>query len=183
MQKTEKTSYKTLRTLALGIGAVSLLTLPLALEVRLKKATQTLTDAWQHLPIEPRHSTLLGISFRTPQVDALGLDAHTTLQTLLTYPFQLIRLGAYWNRMESEPGIFYTDELDWQIDAAEEAGKHMIVCVGPLKNFSYPEFFVPAHHLRQPFPEHTLIKPSVYPSLLSSATTFITRLVERYKHR
>src|SRR3989442_333683 len=183
MQKTEKTSRKTLRTIALGVGAASFLTLPVALEVRLKQATQPLTDAWQHMPIEPRRSTLLGISFRPPQVATLGLDARTTLQTLLTYPFQLIRLGAYWNRMEPEPGMFHTDELDWQVDAAERAGKRIILCVGPLKTFSYPEFFVPAHHLRRPFPEHTLIKPSAYPSLLAAATEFITRIVERYKHR
>lgn len=183
MQRTAKASRKTLRTIALGIGAASLLTVPLALEVRLKQATQPLTDAWQHLPIEPRRSTLLGISFRSPQVAVLGLDARTTLRTLLTYPFQLIRLGAYWNRMEPEPGIFYTDELDWQIDAAERAGMYIILCVGPLKTFSYPEFFVPAHHLRYPFREHTLVKPSAYPSLLMAATEFITRLVERYKHR
>src|SRR6266571_8943722 len=114
MKKTEKTLQKTLRSIALGVGAASFLTLPLALEVRLKQATQPLTDAWQHLPIEPRRSTLLGISFRLPQVAALGLDARTILQTLLTYPFQLIRLGAYWNHIEPEPGNFYTDELDWQ---------------------------------------------------------------------
>ena len=106
MEKSEKTSRKTLQTIALGIGAASLLTLPLALEVRLKQATQPLTDTWQHLPIEPRRSTLLGISFRSPQVAVLGLDAKTTLQTLLTYPFQIIRLGAEWNRMEPEPGTF-----------------------------------------------------------------------------
>ncbi len=104
MQRTEKTARKTVRTIALVAGAASLLTLPVALEVRLKQATQPLTDAWQHLPIEPRRSTLLGISFRSPQVDVLGLDARTTLQTLLAYPFQLIRLGAYWNRIEPEPG-------------------------------------------------------------------------------
>ena len=75
MQKTEKASRKTLRNIALGVGAVSFLTVPIALEVRLKQATQPLTDAWQHLPIEPRRSTLLGISFRSPQVAALGLDA------------------------------------------------------------------------------------------------------------
>src|SRR6059058_2117684 len=183
MQKTEKISRKTLRTIALAVGAASCLTLPLALEVRLKQATQPLTDVWQHLPIEPRRSTLLGISFRSPQVAVLGLDARATLQTLLTYPFQLMRLGAYWNRIEPEPGVFHIDELDWQIDAAERAGKHIVLCVGPLKTFSYPEFFVPTHHLSHPFPEHTLIKPSAYPSLLTAATAFITRLVERYKHR
>ena len=183
MRRTEKASRKVVRTLVLGVGAASLLTVPIALEFHLKQATQPLTNAWQHLPIEPRRSTLLGISFRSPQVAALGLDARTTMQTLLSYPFQLIRLGAYWNRMEPEPGVFNTDELDWQIDAAERAGKHIILCVGPLKTFSYPEFFVPAHHLRQPLQEHTLIRPSDYPSLLTAATDFITRLVERYKHR
>ncbi len=171
------------RTLAFGIGAASLLTIPLALEMRLQQATQPLTDMWQHLPIEPRRSTLLGISFRTPQLDVLGLDVQTTLQTLLTYPFDLIRLGAYWNRMEPEPGQFYTDELDRQIDAAEQAGKQIILCIGPLKTFSYPEFFVPAHHLRHPLQEHTRIKPAAYPFLFAAATEFITRLVERYKHR
>lgn len=175
MQKTSKASQRTLRSIALAV--------PLISEVRLKRATQPLTDAWRHLPIEPRHSALLGISFRTPQVVALGLDIRNTLQTLLAYPFQLVRLGAYWNRIEPEPGLFLTDELDWQIDAAEHAGKQIILCVGPLKTFSYPEFFTPAHHLKQPFPEHTLIKPDAYPSLLLAAIECIARLVERYKHR
>ena len=166
MKKTGEISWRTMRTIALGVGAASILTIPLLSEVRLKQATQPLTDAWQRLPIEPRGSTQLGISFRPPQIAALGLDMRTTLQTLLSYPFQLIRLGAYWNRMESEPNTFYTDELDWQVDAAERAGKQISLCVGPLKTFSYPEFFVPAHYLRQPFPEHTHIKPSAYPSLM-----------------
>ena len=179
----QKALRKTLRSIALGVGAASFLTMPIALEVRLKQAEQPLTDMWRHLPVEPRGSTLLGISFRPPQVAALGLDARSTLQTLLAYPFQLIRLGAYWNRMEPKPGTFNTDEFDWQIDAAERAGKQIIVCVGPLKTFSYPEFFVPAHHLKQPLKEHTRIKPSAYPSLLTAGTEFITRLVERYKHR
>jgi hypothetical protein len=183
MHKTEKASRKTLRTIALGVGAASFLTIPFSLEVRLKQATQPLTDAWQHLSIEPRRSTLLGMSFRSPQVATLGLDLRTTLSTLLTYPFQIIRLGAYWNRIELAPGKFHTDELDWQIDAAERAGKQIILCVGPLKNFSYPEFFVPAHYLRPPFQEHTLIKPFANPSLFAAAIAFITRLVERYKQR
>jgi hypothetical protein len=123
----------------------------------------------------------LGISFRPLQAAAFGLDIHATLAELLAYPFQLIRLGAYWNQIEPEAGAFHTDELDWQITAAEQAGKQIILCVGPLKTFGYPEFFVPLHHLRQPFPEHTLIKPAAYPALLEAAAAFITHLVERYK--
>jgi hypothetical protein len=183
MQNTEKASRSALRTIALGIGAAGLLALPLALEVRIKRAAQPMTDAWQHLPIEPRESTLLGLSFRPPQVELLGLDARATLHTLLAYPFHIIRLGAYWKRMEPELGAFLTDELDWQIDTAERTGKQIILCVGPVKTFSYPEFFVPAHYLRSPLPEHTRIKPSDYPALLAAATEFSTRIVERYQQR
>jgi hypothetical protein len=152
-------------------------------EIRLARATQPLTDVWRYVPIEPRGATLLGLSFRPLQVEALRLDARATLQTLLDYPFQLIRLGAYWNRMEPVPGTFLADELDWQIDAVERAGKHVVLCVGPLKTFGYPEFFAPAHHLPRPFPEHTRIEPAAYPSLLAAATEYIARVVERYRRR
>ncbi len=152
-------------------------------EFRLKRATQPLTDAWRRLPVEPRHATLLGISLRTPQIAALGLDMQTTLHTLLAYPFHLIRLGAYWNRIEPEPGAFHTGELDQQIDAAEQAGKQIILCVGPLKTFGYPEFFVPDHYLERPLREGTLIHSHDYPALIAAATAFLTRIVERYKGR
>jgi hypothetical protein len=153
------------------------------LEFQLKNPAQPLTDAWQHLPVTPRRSTQLGISFRPLQATAFGLDPRSTLQALLAYPFQLIRLGAYWNRIEPGPGIFNTGELDWQIDAAEQAGKQIILCLGPLKTFGYPEFFAPIHHLRHPFPEHSLVLPSAYVTLLGAATAFITRLVEHYERR
>jgi hypothetical protein len=152
-------------------------------EFRLKRPLQPLTGAWQRLPIAARGETLLGISFRPLQAAAFGLDPHATLRDLLAYPFELIRLGAYWNRIEPEPGVFETNELDWQVEAAERAGKQIILCLGPMKTFGYPEFFVPAHHLKRPFPEHTLIKPSMYPDLLMAAIAFITRLVERYAPR
>jgi hypothetical protein len=154
-----------------------------ALEFHLTHAVQPLTDMWRRLPIEPRRSTMLGISFRPLQADAFGLDGRGTLQALLAYPFQIIRLGAYWNRIEPEPGAFRAAELDWQIEAAEKAGKQIILCIGPLKTFGYPEFFAPAHQLKNSFPEHRLIKPSAYPSLLDAATEFLSRLVERYKQR
>lgn len=153
------------------------------LEFRFGQAEQPLTDTWQRLPVAPRGPTHLGISFRPLQALEFGLDARAALHELLDYPFQIIRLGAYWNRIEPEPGTFHTDDLDWQIEAAERAGKQIILCVGPLKTFGYPEFFVPPHHLKEPFPEHTLIKPSAYPTLLEAAIAFMNRLIERYKDR
>lgn len=153
------------------------------MEFRLKSTLQPLTDAWQHMPVAPRRATQLGISFRPLQAAAFGLEVRATLRELLDYPFQLIRLGAYWNQIEPEPGVFDPQQLDWQMDAAEKAGKQVILCVGPMKTFGYPEFFVPSHHLRRPFPEGKRVMPSAYPDLLEAATATITRLVERYRRR
>jgi len=175
---------KTMRRIAaLSAGAASVLALPVASEVRMKRAARPLTDRWQDVPVEPRGSTLLGISFRPLQAEALGLESRTTLQRLLGSPFQLVRLGAYWNRMEPEQGRFCPDELDWQVDAAEQAGKQIILCVGAVKTFGYPEFFVPAHHLQHPLREGDLVEPAGHRSLLTAGTEFITRIVERYRDR
>jgi len=152
-----------------------------SLEFKLQSSAQPLTAAWQNLPVAPRQGTLLGISFRPLQAAAFGLEARASLRALLAYPYPLIRLGAYWDQIEAAPGAFQTDALDWQIEAAAQAGKQIILCLGPLKTFGYPEFFVPAHQLRRPFPEHTLIQPSAYPALLEAATGVIQRLVARYQ--
>ena len=63
--------------------------------LRIARAARPLTDRWQQVPVEPRGQARLGISFRPLQAQALGLDPMATLATLLDYPFQLIRLGAY----------------------------------------------------------------------------------------
>jgi hypothetical protein len=151
--------------------------------IRVARAARPLTDRWQQVPVEPRGRAQIGISFRPLQAEALGLDPMATLVTLLSYPFQLIRLGAYWNRIERGPGRLDAGELDRQVDAAEEAGKQIIVCVGPVKTFGYPEFFVPGHHLPRPLREGTLVEPADHPSLLEAATAFATRIVERYRGR
>jgi hypothetical protein len=169
--------------IALGAGAAALVVLPIVSELRIRRPVRALTDRWQSLPVEPRDTTLLGISFRSPQLDVLGLDARATLEELLTYPFQLLRLAAYWNRIEPESGTFRPDELDWQVDAAERAGKQIIICVGPLKAFSYPEFFVPDHQLQGPLREGALVTPSTHGSLLAAGIGFVARVVNRYKDR
>lgn len=126
---------------------------------------------------------MLGISFRPRQADALGLDTRATLQALLRLPFPLIRLGAYWNRIEPERGAFDPHELDWQVEVSERSGKQIILCLGAVKTFGYPEFFVPPHYLRKPLREGTLVTPTTHAELLEAATSFIGRLMERYANR
>jgi len=162
-------------------AAVAGLVVPVVAQLRIKRAARPLTDRWRHLPVTPRGDTRLGISFRPRQAEALDLDPRSSLRTLLHYPFQVVRLAAYWNWIEPVPGRFDADELDSQIEAAEQAGKEIIVCVGPVKAFGYPEFFVPEHHLPTPLREGKLVDPARHRALLDAATAFATRIVERYR--
>jgi hypothetical protein len=152
-------------------------------ELRLRRAAQPLTGRWQRLPVQPRGAAQLGISFRPLQAAALGLDPDVALQALLDYPFEVIRLGAYWNRLEPPNGGFQPGELDRQLDAAERAGKQVIMGLGAVKNFGYPEFFVPGHHLGQPLREGSLVRPDERRPLLDGAIAFLHRVIERYRQR
>jgi len=42
---------------------------------------------------------------------------------------------------------------------------------------------VPSHHLRHPLREGALVRPAAHRALLTAATEFITRVVERYRDR
>jgi hypothetical protein len=153
------------------------------LGLRLAQPEQRMSDEWRQISVRPRSGALLGISFRPGQVEAFGLDAHATLSSLLAYPFEIVRLAAYWDRIETDAGELDTSELDWQFDAAERAGKMVILSVGAIKNFGYPEFYVPQRQLKEPLPEGSLIKPETNGALYSAARRFISQVVTRYRSR
>lgn len=145
------------------------------------RPVQPRSARWQSIPIQPRGQTLIGLSFRPPQVDALGLDLRESLRRLLEYPFQLLRLGAYWRRMEPAPNQFVADELDWQLEAAAASGKRVMLCVGAVKCFGYPEFFVPGWRLPRQIREGVVVHADDHAWLLEPALEFVTRIVERYR--
>ena len=153
------------------------------LGVRLAKPQRPMRDDWRRVAVRPRESALLGISFRPRQVEAFGLGGQATLDALLEYPFELLRLGAYWDRIETSAREFDTQELDWQLAAADRAGKMVILSVGPVKNFGYPEFYVPKHQLDRPLREGALVEPEGQASLLSAAKRFISHVVTKYRGR
>src|SRR5258708_1037913 len=153
------------------------------LGLTLARPERPMDDEWRRVAVRPRGSALLGISFPPRQVEAFRLQSPATLDSLLEYPFELLRLGAYWDRIESTAGAFDTQELDWQLAAAERAGKKVILSIGPLKNFGYPEYYVPRHQLERPLREGALIRPEDHASLLTAAKRFITRVVPKYRGR
>jgi hypothetical protein len=168
---------------ATAAAAAGLIALPLMLETRLARPGQLANDSWKQSPIHRRGRTLLGFSFRPRQVEAFGLDGPATLDALLAYSFDVVRVAAYWNHIEATAGQFDTRELDWQLDAIERAGKQVILSVGAVKNFGYPEFFVPEHQLHGRLEEGSLVGPSTHADLLAGATGFIHRIVDRYRDR
>jgi hypothetical protein len=155
--------------------------IPVLAELRVARPSQPLTNRWSQLPVESAGATLLGLSFRPLQAREFGLDPQRALAELLPYPFPLLRLAAYWDQVEQAPGKLDTTAVDWQLDAADRAGKKIILCVGAVKAFGYPEFFVPRHHLPVPLPEGQLIGPDGHRALLDAAVSFVSRIVERYR--
>src|SRR5439155_11051327 len=71
------------RAIGISLGVAGLLSVPLASEMRIMRAAQPMTDAWKLVEIEPRGATLLGLSYRPRQAEALGMDVQRTLQRLL----------------------------------------------------------------------------------------------------
>lgn len=165
------------------LRAASALAGSLIPEVRVSPTSRPLTDAWRRTRVAPRRSTLLGLSFRPRQCEALGLEPFDTLRALLKAPFDVVRLAAYWNSVERTANIRDHGELDWQLAQAERAGRQVIVCVGAVKAFGYPEYFVPDHVLGRPLPERSLISPDSHPELLAGARSHLQAVINRYKDR
>lgn len=164
--------------LTAGIAAAAA---SLVADVRIRRAEQSLTDTWRCVPVMARGLTTLGTSFRPLQADAFGLDPRWALEELLSHGFDVLRLAAYWNHIEQRAREFDFSALDWQVDAATRGGKQIVLCVGAVKAFGYPEYFVPSFHLDEPIREHTLVCPASHPALHEAAIEFVLRVVERYR--
>ncbi len=150
-------------------------------EARVERAARPATDRWKRARVAARDGALLGFSFRPFQAEEFGLDTDDTLRELLAMPFDVVRLGAYWNRLESGTDQPCFAELDDHVAAVAAAGKRLVLCVGAVKCFGYPEVFVPSNRLQAPFPEGRLVEPGTHPELLEAALGFIGQVVERYR--
>ena len=167
----------------LGPGVLLSAAAVAASELRVARSRQPPTDSWRGIAIEPRGTTQLGLSFRPRQAEAFGLDPRACLARLLDYPFEVLRVSAYWDRVEPEPAAFRTDEVDWQLELAARAGRSVVLGVGAVKSFGYPELFIPSHRLPRPLPEGRLITPSSHPELLAAAVAHVRKLVEHCRTR
>lgn len=81
-----------------------------------------------------------GTTFSEPYALSLGLDPTTAFRAITRdVGLRIVRLCTYWDSTEPEHGRFDFHSLDWQIDAATEAGLDIILTVGQ-KDPRWPEF-------------------------------------------
>jgi hypothetical protein len=84
-----------------------------------------------------------GTTFSEPYALALGVDPRAAFRAIAHEPeLKVVRLCAYWDGIECEPGRFDFSSLEWQMEAAADAGLEIILTVGQ-KAPRWPEFYVP----------------------------------------
>lgn len=86
----------------------------------------------------------IGVSFSQTQAERYGSDWKENYIGLLDeLEFKNIRIPAYWDRIEKEPGKFDFSETDWMIEEASKRGVEVTLIVGQ-KNIRYPECYYPS---------------------------------------
>ena len=72
-----------------------------------------------------------GITFSKKQAESLHLDWREAYLTILDeLKVKKLRLPAYWNEIEPVNNQYVWQDLDWQIEQAEERGVEIILAVG-----------------------------------------------------
>lgn len=113
----------------------------------------------------------VGVSFSQIQAERFGYDWKEAYSEMLKdLNFKHVRIPAYWNRIEKEPGNFDFSDTDWMI---EEAAKHnvKVTLVVGQKNIRYPECFYP-----------DWVDTNNTQQTSDQATRMITSVVEHYKN-
>ncbi|MEK9152212.1 MAG: beta-galactosidase [Patescibacteria group bacterium] len=84
-----------------------------------------------------------GATFSKKYAEFLGLDWKTVYAALLEdLQVKKIRIPAYWDDIEPEPGVYSFSTVDWQIDQAERHGATVVLAIG-RKLPRWPECYSP----------------------------------------
>lgn len=86
----------------------------------------------------------LGATFSKPYAESLGLDwKKVYIETLDDLGVRRLRIPAYWNEVEPEPGVYNFSNIDWMLDEAKKRDAKVLLAVG-RKLPRWPECHVPA---------------------------------------
>ena len=84
-----------------------------------------------------------GVNFSQKHTELLGLDWKETYQALLEdLKVKNIKLLTQWDLIEPGEGEYYFEDLDWQIERADEEGAKILLVIG-MKTGRWPECHIP----------------------------------------
>jgi hypothetical protein len=86
---------------------------------------------------------IFGVNFSQKHSTAMGLDWKENYTALLEdLGAKRLKLAVHWDLIEPEKDIYYFDDLEWQIQKAEENNAKIILLVG-MKTSRWPECHIP----------------------------------------
>lgn len=113
-----------------------------------------------------------GMSFNTMYAQELGLDPNETYDAIIDeLGVRHLRLAAHWPMVEPINDVYNFEELDYQIDRAEEVGAEVILAVG-RRLPRWPECHIPKW-----------AKDVSVEERQQELLDYITVVIERYKDR
>lgn len=87
---------------------------------------------------------ILGATYSHHQATWLDLKPVESLKAICTWPIKMIRLGAYWDEIEKEPGEYDFSKLIQQLEICQQTDKKVVLSLG-IKAPRWPEFYFPDH--------------------------------------
>ena len=112
----------------------------------------------------------IGTSFSQVQAERYGSDWRRNYIAILEeIGFKHVRVAAYWDRIERNPGEYDFSELDWMIEQAKQHDAKLTVVVGQ-KVLRVPECYYPSWLDR-----HDTTK------VANSTNKLIATIADRYK--
>lgn len=99
---------------------------------------------WRYDRQQANKPEVLGVSFSQVQAERYGMNwKENYLAVLDDLKFRDIRVMAYWNRIEPQPGKYDFSEIDWMVEEAKKRNAHLSLALGQ-KVPRYPECYHPS---------------------------------------
>jgi len=124
-----------------------------------------------NLPVkEKEERASIGTTFSYIYAEGLGLNwQETFIATLDDLQIKKIRIPVYWDRVETEEGVYDFSKVDWQIQEAAKRNAEIVLAIGQ-KVPRWPECHIPKWALTSDQKRKEAV------------VKFVGKVVERYKN-
>ncbi len=84
----------------------------------------------------------VGVTYSPREATFRNLPWQETFSAALDASPALVRLGVYWNEVETRPGTYDFSTIDWLLDQASARQQRVVLSVG-MKAPRWPEYYLP----------------------------------------